>query len=485
MADETNKTTPGGNLQNVVNPPGDSYRVKAPVVAGCPSDSGEGTFSDKIMNVFDLALGKTKNQDEIDDKVNKETPEVVIDKSNNQSRRNSVSSNTSETSRQSDSASIKRKRSILDVGEPGPELDLYLRAEDELKTILHTFDLRAKKRQCAERLDEVPERLQVVRRLLLSLAFENANLRGRLSISEASVSRISRKELSFAQAVQKPKSGTKDQRTTTNTTPSRVTPNKTRRNSPMRRRFTALVKSGGGEAALSVDEVKKTLVSSIDPVRDKIGFNGIRKTRDGVIIDVRDAEELKRIRECKNLTDKGLTISEPIKNWPKVAVHDVQSTYSPDYVIEAIFAQNTGLGTASSLQEFKSLVRFKFKMGPRKDSQSCTYVLEVTPALRKDLIASGRLYIGMLRCRVSDFKSVTICYKCQWFNHTTVKCKEAALCHKCAGPHDSRTCEKEVQDNFCALCKHRGRPHAHRPGPPCPLYQEMARRLKQETDYGT
>ncbi|CAB0034402.1 unnamed protein product [Trichogramma brassicae] len=165
MADQTINTTPGGNPNNLENPPVGSDQVKALMAFGCPSDSGEGTFSKTIMDTWQKAINNETNSDETESK--KDTLEVPKDI---RSRSDSVASSAGKASSQSETASTKRKRSILDVGEPGgPEINLYTQAE-EIRHILHAFELRTRKRPCAEKLDEVPERLQAIRRLVNGLS---------------------------------------------------------------------------------------------------------------------------------------------------------------------------------------------------------------------------------------------------------------------------------------------------------------------------
>ncbi|KAL7289406.1 hypothetical protein TKK_0016604 [Trichogramma kaykai] len=185
-----------GKPQNVVNPSGDSYRVKAPVVAGSLSDSEEGTIGERL-----LTLQYLKNSKTVEGLQQLEVPE-----NSGNNRRGSVSSNASSASGLSTNI-YKRKKTILDVGDPGPEQTLYSKAEDELLDIIHIFELRAKKKSCAERLDEVSEKLQSIRKLLLGLALENANLRGRLAATKYD---STKKVTSYAEATKRMKSRLKD-----------------------------------------------------------------------------------------------------------------------------------------------------------------------------------------------------------------------------------------------------------------------------------
>lgn len=52
-------------------------------------------------------------------------------------------------------------------------------------------------------------------------------------------------------------------------------------------------------------------------------------------------------------------------------------------------------------------------------------------------------------------QTATQCFNCQLFGHTQTNCKAPPKCHKCAGPHSSKTCT-QTTDPKCANC---GGPH--------------------------
>lgn len=66
-------------------------------------------------------------------------------------------------------------------------------------------------------------------------------------------------------------------------------------------------------------------------------------------------------------------------------------------------------------------------------------------------------HLGRIRVTVEIFRgnlSVTQCYRCQEFGHTSHNCHERAICVKCAGDHRSSECQKpESEPLTCCHCR--------------------------------
>ncbi|CAB0042282.1 unnamed protein product [Trichogramma brassicae] len=297
-ANET-KSTSGGKLPNVVNPPGDSDRVKAPVVAGSLSDSEEGTIGKHCYHYSCLEKAIRRNNN------NSKFPENY-----NNIRRSSVSSNASSVSGLSTS-SHKRKRTLLDVGDPGPELTLYSKAEDELLEILHIFDLRAKKKSYAERLDEVPEKLHKIRRALLGLTLENANLRGRLAAMENDSLGRPLKEPSYAEATKRVKSRSKDSmaQEPKKPPPTPKANNQVKASKVFKNRH--VLRITAQDAEIPLEELQKKLRDAVNPSKEKIHIRNCRPTKSGAImIETNTVDDMTRLMSSTKISEAGLRVQK-------------------------------------------------------------------------------------------------------------------------------------------------------------------------------
>uniref|UniRef100_A0ABD2VWW8 CCHC-type domain-containing protein n=1 Tax=Trichogramma kaykai TaxID=54128 RepID=A0ABD2VWW8_9HYME len=454
MAGQTNITTPGGNPNNLVNPSVGSEQVKALLAFGCPSDSGEGTFSSAFLKQI---------EDSFKEPGEKDTQSML-----NLERRHSISSTISDTS------SVKRKRAEDDIGEVEPECDLYNLIEEEITEILKVFDLRAKKRPYSELLDEIPRRLVEIKRNALKLAMSNTLLKGRVSQSESDKAKMRATYQRSYKDVLKTTNSPKPKEVPTIRVNKPKTPQRVK---PTQQRFVALIKSN--DATTEPSSLKATLQSAINPIADKIHVKGLRQTRGGsLLIETGTKEDLTKLLDNQKLKDNGLSIKEPDKISPRMIVYDVPSSLSEEGLKKALREQNEWITPECLFQP-------KFRLG-KKDGDNVHWVLEVSPAFRTLMNREKGVYLGWQRCRVRDYMSISRCFKCQGIKHIAKFCTETVeTCGKCAETgHTQKNCPRTDRPKICALCKKMGRPHDHRMDNKCPAYLQAIEREKDRTDYG-
>ncbi|CAI6347054.1 unnamed protein product [Macrosiphum euphorbiae] len=160
---------------------------------------------------------------------------------------------------------------------------------------------------------------------------------------------------------------------------------------------------------------------------------------------------------------------------PKIIVYDVDDDIAGDQIAHGIMEQNPELEL--NQDDAESIV-VSHKLGPR-DKGTSHWVLETPPSVLKKL-ENKSVFLGMTRCRVRLHQSVTQCYKCQKYGHTSAKCnQEAPTCKHCAGPHDSRECSDKASKK-CANCK--GQHIAS--SATCKTREQALRSLLRRTDFG-
>lgn len=118
-----------------------------------------------------------------------------------------------------------------------------------------------------------------------------------------------------------------------------------------------------------------------------------------------------------------------------------------------IATQNPELDIDRNLAE--SMIRPVFKRGPR-EGPHVWWVVEVRPDLYYKMKA-GRLFIGMMRCRTSEFEEITQCFACYKFGHIAANCRmDKPLCDYCAKEgHTDKVCKVKAEGGrpSCINCK--------------------------------
>lgn len=120
---------------------------------------------------------------------------------------------------------------------------------------------------------------------------------------------------------------------------------------------------------------------------------------------------------------------------------------------------------------------------PRKSQEKfVSWVLEVHPAARRQLLKTGKIYIAWCSFPVKDFLRATRCFPCQRYGHVAKHCNGQKQCGFCASTdHESKECEHRNSPNLhnIANCLRSGMQDTkhHAAGNKCPIYQH---RLKEE-----
>lgn len=145
-----------------------------------------------------------------------------------------------------------------------------------------------------------------------------------------------------------------------------------------------------------------------------------------------------------------LALTEEEPKWPRITIHNIDSTTLPEELPTIICNQNPHLGEDHIITDQLKQI---FKRGPR-ERPTVNWVIEVHQNLLNNML-SRPLYIGFSRCRVDRFEEVTQCYKCLKFGHPSAQCNiTLTLCGHCAGTgHLQKDCPKAEEEPKCANCR--------------------------------
>ncbi|CAI6355928.1 unnamed protein product [Macrosiphum euphorbiae] len=158
----------------------------------------------------------------------------------------------------------------------------------------------------------------------------------------------------------------------------------------------------------------------------------VRTKNGGLVLFPEDADTAAALRRTGNLVERAPRL-------PRVIIKYVDRLLDKEEIPWAL-GKNPALGISDLEQE---RIRPLFMLGPRA-GHTVHWVIEVTPDTLKK-IEGKSAYLGMTKCKMKLYDTVTQCYNCQGFGHTAQKCREdKPRCKQCSERHDSRSCTAQT-----------------------------------------
>ncbi|XP_047020535.1 uncharacterized protein LOC124645220 [Helicoverpa zea] len=235
------------------------------------------------------------------------------------------------------------------------------------------------------------------------------------------------------------------------------------------------------------DDTKTLLQKIISPEELKLHVRGLRKVRNGGIIISTDSKgDIDKLKKSEQLVSSGLTVEEPAKRRPRIAIIGVPVALTEKEVFDCIYEQNISDKVPETNREsFQNTIKLSHRSG-KKNLPTCNYILEVPASIRKMLINQGRIFINWTSCPVKDFTIVTRCFNCQQFGHAAKFCRETSpTCNHCGeAGHSSKECGNKAAPSQCATCKRFKRNSDHPTGDvSCPARKYAEDRYINSIDY--
>lgn len=226
---------------------------------------------------------------------------------------------------------------------------------------------------------------------------------------------------------------------------------------------------------ITSDDLRKNFTNIVSPTKDKISVVSIKSTKQNSLrVVVNSEQDIDKLRKHPGL-DK-MTIEDPLRRNPRIILYDVDSTLNADNLKNCIIEQNLCTEDVNKLQVC-------FRTGPR-DKARVHWVIEVSPDIRKRLLAKGRIFIEFSSVKIKDYLHIAKCFKCFDYGHIAKFCKDTQKCRKCGEQNhtaiDCASKEKEI----CIPCKNRKINCANKGQSDCPSYKLIMHRLIQNTNYG-
>lgn len=208
----------------------------------------------------------------------------------------------------------------------------------------------------------------------------------------------------------------------------------------------SLDKSATGEKV--IDQIRVTL----DPKKSGARVDRLKKARNQKIILSCGSKDDLKIVENRLKQNKTLKAEVPKTNNPLVIVKDVLNYHTDTDIVEHILAQNKSL--LEGVEQPERTIKVRYRKRARNNLE-CHPVLEVSPKLHRNLLALGKIYIGLQRRPVADQSPLVQCIRCLGYGHTKALCKEAKdRCSYCGKSHKWEDClsRKQGKPPTCINC---------------------------------
>ncbi|KAG0445585.1 hypothetical protein HPB47_013633 [Ixodes persulcatus] len=269
---------------------------------------------------------------------------------------------------------------------------------------------------------------------LQDLRGENTFLRGELE--RRSEVNKQKETTTFAEALQRT-----SQRGTEETSQRDETPTQTNNQRREREGLIIYPKENTNEP---IHTVTNMLKSKFTPQELGLTETEIRPVRCGVIVLSSNSEGLQKLQDRLAANPDTTDLFETkmaIRKNPQISIMGVDKAMSDDEMKTKIIEQNNIQGTTDELRTAATFLK--------EDSK--TVIIEVTPAIYRQVQNKQRLYVGWTSCPMRENIHTPRCNTCCKYGHTTRNCRGRPRCSECSGPHPYRQCEGERDSRGHAL----------------------------------
>lgn len=236
--------------------------------------------------------------------------------------------------------------------------------------------------------------------------------------------------------------------------------------------------------SISNNIVFKNITESVNPAGVGVCVNGTKKIRDGVAVYCENTSGMSKLKNV--LVEKlgsAYTFSESKKLKPRLMIKNVilnEDIKSDEDIVHNIFSLNDL--SQFETEDLKVVIKLKH-------FDKYNIVIQVSPALRKLLLAKGHLWIGWKKAMIEDYLRVMRCFKCSGFGHMIKDCKSnSTICPNCSENHLLKDCNSS--EHKCIHCMNYNQRHKSNLAIDhtvkdicCPVFISYVENLKSRIDY--
>lgn len=171
--------------------------------------------------------------------------------------------------------------------------------------------------------------------------------------------------------------------------------------------------------------------------------NKLRKgPKGGLAIMCENEDASKQLQEIVNEKLGANYVVKPhLSTASKLKIVGISDELNDDEIISALKRQNEFLCD----KDIKLIKSYKVER-----SRSTSVIIETDTDIVDKCLSEKLLKVQWSRCRVYEVNNLYRCFKCQGYNHKSVKCRNVRSCGKCAGNHDVKECDANFEK--CVNC---------------------------------
>lgn len=184
---------------------------------------------------------------------------------------------------------------------------------------------------------------------------------------------------------------------------------------------------------------KVDLLRSVNPVVSEVAVTGVKHiSNGGLVVSCSSSDGASRLSHmARAKLSESYDIKEAPKMHPRIRLVGMTEKHEGESLIDFLKTQNPDLFGSSQI----SLISF----GPlRKSKNVFQAVLQVDALAFKRSVGSTRVFVGYDCCAVYDALEVVRCFNCCGFHHISSRCKNRAVCPRCAGEHLLKDCKSQI-----------------------------------------
>ncbi|KAL6427135.1 hypothetical protein ACFW04_008637 [Cataglyphis niger] len=191
--------------------------------------------------------------------------------------------------------------------------------------------------------------------------------------------------------------------------------------------FLVIRKDDSADKFTSSQATKETLCRMFKPADCDLKVRRLTHACDSDVRIEAFSPDIEKIKAHPELAKAGLTICANVKSNPRLIVHGVPAEMSAEEIRDELAAQNLCTDAARNLKTV-------FIFTPKQNRSTTSCVLEISSAVRRELLKCGRIYLRYAPCSFSDH--VVQCFKCLSFGHIAKDCRNNPSWTLCWGPRD-------------------------------------------------
>ena len=236
------------------------------------------------------------------------------------------------------------------------------------------------------------------------------------------------------------------------------------------------------KSTIDTEKIIDKKMEMAESLKDIEIMNTKSTTKGNIVINF--ANEAQRDEAEKRIKDKvpNANTKKLGKLMPKIMICNVGTLENDSEVINTLIRANPCLESTPNIE---NKIKFLFKKPAAGNTSH--FILKCDPDVRRTVHENhDKLKLEWGWYDVRDRYHVLTCSHCQGYGHMEKQCKksEAAICGKCAGNHNTKNCNSEVEK--CINCVRReGFDTRHRVNSRmCRVYDDEIARVAAITDHG-